>query len=102
MLIDKTRAFEVILVLPAWTYRFHIPRFRDKCRELLRSIIPAHLSGKIYWIGEQEMKKFELCYHYLMHTFADSQLSECRGYLLEAIDEMMENAEEKQDLDDTD
>ena len=48
------------------------------------------------------MKKFELCYHYLMHTFADSQLSECRGYLLETIDEMMENAEEKQDLDDTD
>lgn len=102
VLIDKTRAFEVILVLPAWTYRFHIPRFRDKCRELLRSIIPAHLSGKIYWIGEQEMKNFELCYHYLMHTFVDSQLSECRGYLLEAIDEMMENAEEKQDLDDTD
>lgn len=102
VLADKTRAFEVILVLPAWTYRFHIPRFRDKCRELLRSIIPAHLSGKIYWIGEQDMRKFELCYHHLMRTFTDSRLSEYRSDLLEAIDEVMENAEEKQNLDDTD
>lgn len=102
VLADKTRAFEVILVLPAWTYRFHSPRFRDKCRELLRSIVPAHLSGKVCWIGEREMRKFELCYHHLMRTFTDSRLAEYRGNLLEAIDGLMENAEEKQDLDDTD
>ena len=48
------------------------------------------------------MRKFELCYHHLMRTFTDSRLSEYRSDLLEAIDEVMENAEEKQNLDDTD
>lgn len=102
VLADETRAFEVMLVLPAWTYRFHNSRFRYKCRELLRSLVPAHLTGKVYWLEEKEMRQFEICYHQLMRTFTDSRLADYRGKLLEAIDELMTKAEETQNLDDTD
>ena len=102
VLADGTRVFEVILVLPAWTYRFHSPRFRSKCRELLRSLVPAHLTGKVHWLGEKEMRQFEICYHQLMRTYTDSRLVDYRGKLLEAIDELMTKAEETQGLDDTD
>ena len=102
VLADETRTFEVILALPAWTYRFHSPRFRSQCRKLLRSLVPAHLTGKLHWLGEKEMRQFEICYHQLMRTFTDSRLADYRGKLLEAIDELMTKAEETQDLDDTD
>ena len=102
VLADETRTFELILVLPAWTYRFHSPRFRTQCRELLRSLVPAHLTGELHWLGEKEMRQFEICYHQLMRTFTDSRLADYRGKLLEAIDELMTKAEETQDLDDTD
>lgn len=102
VLADETRTFELILALPAWTYRFHSPRFRTQCRELLRSLVPAHLTGKLHWLGEKEMRQFEICYHQLMRTFTDSRLADYRGKLLEAIDELMTKAEETQNLDDTD
>lgn len=102
VLADTDRAFEVILVLPSWTYRFHNTRFRSKCLELLRSFLPAHLAGKVHWLGEKEMRQFEICYHQLMRTFTDSRLADYRGKLLEAIDELMTKAGETQDLDDTD
>ena len=102
VLADGTRTFELILALPAWTYRFHSPRFRSKCRELLRSLVPAHLTGKVHWLGEKEMRQFEICYHQLMRTYTDSRLADYRGKLLEAIDELTAKAEETQDLDDTD
>lgn len=102
VLADRSRAFEVLLVLPSWTYRFHSPRFREKCRELLRGLLPAHLSGRLCWLGEKEMRQFELCYHHLMRTFADTRLAGYRGDLLGAIDELAAQADEIQDLDDTD
>ena len=45
VLVRKTEPFRLLIVLPMWTLRFHSPRFREMCRELLRSIIPAHLAG---------------------------------------------------------
>ena len=102
VLADSTRTFEVLLVLPAWTYRFHSPRFRAKCRELLRSLVPAHLTGKVHWLGEKEMRHFEQCYHQLMRTFTDSRLESYRGDLLKAIDGLLEQSEEIMGLDDTD
>ncbi len=102
VLADPTRTFEVLLVLPAWTYRFHSPRFRAKCRELLRSLVPAHLTGTVHWLGEKEMRQFEQCYHQLMRTFTDSRLESYRGDLLKAIDGLLEQSEEIMGLDDTD
>lgn len=102
VLADRSRAFEVLLVLPTWTCRFHNPRFRSKCRDLLRGLLPAHLTGKVCWLGERTMRSFELCYHHLMRTFTDERLVGYRGDLLRAIDELTAQADETQDLDDTD
>lgn len=102
VLANRTRAFELLLVLPAWTYRFHSRRFRDRCRELMRSIVPAHLTGKLYWLEEKEMRQFEICYHQLVRTFSDSRLEDYRGILMEAIYELVSKAEEIQSLDDQD
>lgn len=102
VLADASRTFEVMLVLPSWTHRFHNARFRDKCRELLRSLVPAHLSGKVYWLREGEMRKFEVCYHQLMCAYADSDLAIDKAAMLGGIDEVTALAEETMDLDDTD
>lgn len=102
VLADPSRTFEVILVLPAWTYRFHNRHFRAKCRELLRSLVPAHLTGTVHWLGEKEMRQFEVCYHQLMRTFTDSRLASYKGELLKAIDDLLAQAEETMGLDDTD
>jgi len=102
VLADSSRPFGLILVLPSWTYRFHSPRFREKCRELLRGIIPAHLSGKVCWLGEKDMRQFELCYYHLMRTFNDTRLAGYRGDLLKVVDILTERAEYTQSLDDTD
>lgn len=66
VLLDENRPFELDLVLPAWTYRFHSPRFREMCNGLLRSIIPAHLTYNVYWLNQLQMMEFEKCYRMLM------------------------------------
>lgn len=102
VLADKSRPFQLIVVLPSWTARFHSPRFREECRKLLRSLLPAHLGGTVYWLDERDMRLFERCYHPWMRSLADTRIEEYRRKLLEAIYKVVETAVEKQDLDDTD
>lgn len=101
VLVDRSCPFEVVFVLPAWTCRFHRPRFREKCRELLRSITPAHLTGKVCWLGVEEMREFEIGYHRLMYALSDSRFENERKGLLEAIGTITAAAQETQGLDDT-
>lgn len=102
VLVEPAQPFRLLLVLPMWTFRFHTPRFRDMCRELLRSLIPAHLTGSIYWLDEETMQSFERCYKQLMRTLADSDLKDYGALLLKAMYELLEKAVETQMLDDTD
>lgn len=100
VLTDSERPFRLLVVLPIWTQRFHTPRFREKCGELLRTIIPAHLTGNIYWLDEGAMRKFEGCYRQLMRTLADSDLRDYGKQLLDAMYELLKMAIEIQKLDD--
>ncbi len=100
VLTDPERPFRLLVVLPIWTQRFHTPRFREKCGELLRTIIPAHLTGTIYWLDEGVMRKFEGCYRQLMRTLGNSDLRDYGKQLLDAIYELLKNAIEMQELDD--
>lgn len=102
VLARKMEAFRLLVVLPMWTLRFHSPRFREMCRELLRSIIPAHLSGRIYWMDEISMQGFEHCYKLLMRALTNSDLTDYSTQLLDAIYELLGKAVEIQILDDTD
>lgn len=101
VLADKSRPFRLAAVLPAWTARFHSPRFREECRKLLQSILPAHLDGAVYWLDERDMRRFERCYHPWMRSLADTALEEYRGKLLGAMSEVLDSAAEKQELNDT-
>ncbi len=101
VLVESARPFRLQLVLPMWTSRFHTPRFREMCRELLRSLIPAHLTGNIYWLDEGTMQSFEHYYKQLMRTLADSELKNYGALLLKVIYELLEKAVETQTLDDT-
>lgn len=102
VLVEPAQPFLLLLVLPMWTSRFHTPRFREMCKELLRSIIPAHLTGRVYWLDEETMQNFERCYRQMMRTLADSNLKDYGRMLLTVMYDLLEKAVEIHTLDDTD
>lgn len=102
VLVEPAQPFLLLLVLPMWTSRFHTPRFREMCKELLRSLIPAHLTGKVYWLDEETMQNFERCYRQMMRTLTDSDLKDYGRMLLTIMYDLLEKAVEIQTLDDTD
>ena len=100
VLVEPSKPFQLLIVLPMWTLRFHTPRFREMCRELLRSVIPAHLTGTIYWLDERAMQGFENCYKQLIRALADSNLKDYSRQLLDVMYEVLEKAVETKTLDD--
>lgn len=100
VLSDIKRPFTLQLVLPGWTARFHAPRFRESCCELLRSLLPAHLTGMVYWLDTSSMQEFEDCYLLWKKALA-RQYKDDAEILQSHIDEILEKAEYKQLLDDT-
>lgn len=101
VLADTDRPFRLTIVLPDWTARFHTIHFREHCKELLRSLLPAHLSFGIYWLDERRMKLFESCYHQWMHSLTDPRMGDYKKRLLTAMDGIL-TPTEKQQPDDTD
>lgn len=91
ILVDEKRPFEMDLVLPTWTYRFHSARFREMCGELLRSIIPAHITYNIYWLDRQQMQAFEKCYRGLMMALVNKGMKKYEAVLYRAICDLFEN-----------
>lgn len=100
VLVKKEYPFHLLIVLPDWTLRFHTPRFREMCRNLLRSIIPAHISGEIYWLDEKCMQRFENGYRQLMNAIGNGDMKDYCDMLYNAIYELLQTADEKQFLDD--
>lgn len=90
VLVDESRPFELDLVLPAWTYRFHSARFREMCGELLRSIIPAHITYNLYWLEQQQMQTFEKCYHGLMMAVVNRDMKKYEAALYKTIGSLFE------------
>lgn len=91
---DKSRPFELDLVLPTWTYRFHSPRFREMCEELLRSIIPAHITYHIYWLDHQHISIFEGYYRGLMMALASNGMPTYQKVLYAKTKDFLENIKE--------
>ena len=95
VLADISRPYEVVIVLPSWTYRFSMARFRDESRKLLRSLVPAHINGNIYWISEDQMRKFEFYYQQFLATFTDKNVSAYRNEILKAMFEVLSYTDSK-------
>jgi len=104
VLMDETRPFELDLVLPAWTYRFHSERFREMCGKLLRSIIPAHLEYHIYWLGQQRMLEFEKCYRGLIMAMENKEMHKYKAVLYRTMCDLLKKVrqEEETKKNDTD
>lgn len=93
ILCDPSRPFTLLFILPAWTPRFQVPRFREVCKELLRSLLPAHLRGTIYWIDHPSMLKFEEFYQ-LWRKSLTRQYEEVSPIWLRMMDEALSKPEE--------
>ncbi|HWI93200.1 MAG TPA: hypothetical protein VNT20_18105 [Flavisolibacter sp.] len=52
-------SFRVSFVLPCWPKRFRDKSFRAFVERTIRSETPAHIHPKIYWLGIEQMRKFE-------------------------------------------
>ncbi|MCD7925829.1 MAG: hypothetical protein LUI85_14520 [Bacteroides sp.] len=104
VLMDENRPFELDLVLPAWTYRFHSKRFREMCGKLLRSIVPTHLTYNIYWLGQQQMLEFEKCYRGLMMAMENKEMYKYKAVLYRTMCDLFKKVrqEERTKKDDTD
>lgn len=100
VLVKKENPFHILIVLPDWSLRFHTPRFREVCREVLRSIIPAHISGEIYWLDEKYMQRFENGYRQLMNAIGNGDMKDYCDMLYNAIYGLLQTTDEKQPLDD--
>ena len=98
---DAKYPFTLWAVLPSWTARFHAPRFREACRTCLRGLLPAHLTGTVYWLGATLMQEFEEC-HLLWRKALERHYDEDAAILLEHIHELLGQAAFTQPLDDTD
>ncbi|MEG1564366.1 MAG: hypothetical protein RR365_11685 [Bacteroides sp.] len=96
MLLDKSRPFELDLVLPTWTYRFHSPRFREMCDELLCSIIPAHLTYNIYWLNQSQMMAFEKCYRTLMMAMGNNDLHKYKEALYRTMCDLFKKVRQEE------
>lgn len=55
-------SFHVTVVLPSWPARFRDPGFRHLLEKTLFLEIPAHIYPHVYWVGHQEMRRFEESY----------------------------------------
>lgn len=97
VLADTDRPFQLTIVLPGWSARFHALHFREHCKELLRSLLPAHLFFKIYWLNERSMKQFESCYHQWKHSLTDYRMGDYKKLLLAAMDGILTPKEQQPD-----
>lgn len=80
-LFIPSEPFTVTIVFTGWTARTHSPQFRNKCLQLVRSLLPAHLKMEAYWLGAQQMQYFEECYHLWRDGLDGSNTSEVqKGY----------------------
>ena len=98
---DAKYPFTLWAVLPSWTARFHAPRFREACRTCLRGLLPAHLTGTVYWLGATLMQEFEEG-HLLWRKALERHYDEDAAILLEHIHELLGQAAFTQPLDVTD
>lgn len=58
-LLNPPEYFTVSFVFPDWTARFKSARFRERCKQLVRSLLPAHLNARLHWLDVLQMQRFE-------------------------------------------
>jgi len=86
-------SFHVTVVLPAWPARFRDPGFRHLLEKNLFLEMPAHIYPHVYWIGHQEMRRFEEAYKLWLDEQSKGSIpnTEIVNNLLFILDELRKN-----------
>lgn len=90
-LLETKRPDTVMLVFTGWTARTHLPRFRDACTKLARSLVPAHLKMETYWLGAKQMQYFEEYHRKWRESLRDDAPKETRLTLQNYMMRTLEN-----------
>lgn len=85
----EPEAFALTVVLPGWSARTSIHRFRKICEELLLSHLPAHLKIYFRWLDFGETKTFEINWYQWRTLFAAGEREQARPYM-ESIKKLLE------------
>ncbi|MDR0893028.1 MAG: hypothetical protein LBN24_10495 [Mediterranea sp.] len=82
--------FTVLLICTGWTARTRMTRFRETCEQLTRSLLPAHLTLEMHWVGERSMQYFEEHYQRwrlaMNGSYTKETKEELQSSLLKLID----------------
>ncbi len=96
-------SFRVSIILPGWTNRFSNKDFRNYMEKIIREEIPAHVLGRICWIGhvkggvpddENDMLQMQLKYRLFLeqlqikcanHPLSEAEITTYRDILSEFI-----------------
>ncbi len=84
-LLFAASPFTVSFVFSGWTTRFRSERFRKICCQLIKSLLPAHIEERIYWLDVSEMQHFEDSYR----TWCKALQEDCPKIELEDIQKKM-------------
>lgn len=59
---DPPVYFSLTIVLTGWSARMRHPRFREICRKLIVSRLPAHIRADFRWLDIDGMQRFEMAW----------------------------------------
>lgn len=69
-------SFRTTVVLPCWLKCFRDETLRNLVEKTIRLELPAHISPRIYWIGIEEMRRFEKAYSEWLAEMANHLIPE--------------------------
>ena len=69
-------SLQISLVFPGWIKRYRDPNFRQFVEQTVVDETPAHLSARVLWKEEEEMKAFELAYSAWLEQWRSYRLAE--------------------------
>jgi hypothetical protein len=55
-------SFRISFALPCWPKRFRDKGFRRFVEKIIQQETPAHIQAKVYWLGIEQMRKYEDAY----------------------------------------
>lgn len=89
--------FTASFIFTGWTARMKSPRFREICSRLVRSLLPAHLKARMYWLDVSQMQYFEENYHKWRKALSDDDLREEQKTLQNKILDILETAKKEEE-----
>src|SRR5690606_30911390 len=84
-------SFRASVVLPYWPDHFDHPPFRQYVEDKLQEEAPAHIQIKVCWLGNEQLRQFEVRYKVWIEALANyANVDEYTSEFQEAYDNRLE------------